>query len=65
MPSTKGEKGLTLSGKELPARDGKPAMLRPGSGVQSDAAGRFFIAAAEGRPVYCGGIISVSPVYEV
>jgi len=65
VPPTKGEKGFTLSGKELPARDGKPAILRPGSGAQVDAAGRFFTAAAEGRPVYCGGIISVSPVYEV
>ncbi len=65
VPPTKGEKGITLSGKELPARDGKPAVLRPGSGVQVDAAGRFFTATAEGRPVYCGGIISISPVYEV
>ncbi len=65
IPPTKGESGYSLAGKELPARNGKPAVIGFGEGVEVDPDGATIRAIQEGRPVYAHKRISVNPAYEI
>lgn len=64
-PPTQGEHGFNLAGKELPAKNGKPAHIKPGDGVEINADGTALTATTEGRPVYSAGTLTVSKLYEV
>lgn len=64
-PPTPGQPGCNLSGKELPARNGKPVVYRLGEGTSLDADDVTIRATQEGRPVFAHRIVSVNPVYEV
>lgn len=65
IPPTPGIPGYNLSGKELPARNGKPAVYRLGEGTVLDADEVTIRATQEGRPVWTHRVIAVNPVYEV
>lgn len=65
IPPTTGTPGFNLTGKELPAKNGKPVVYRLGEGVQLDTDGCTVRAMQEGRPLFSHRIISVNPVYEV
>lgn len=62
---TKGINGFTLTGKEIVAKNGKPAVYRIGEGVELDESTQIIIATQEGRPLYTHKAVSVSPVYEI
>ncbi len=65
IPPTKGEPGVQLSGKTIAARDGKPASIRLGEGIELTPDGLYCKSTQQGRPVYSAGVLSVSPIYEV
>lgn len=65
IPPTLGEPGYNLSGKELPARNGKPVVYRLGEGAKLDPDNVTIRAVQEGRPVFSHRVLSVNPVYEV
>ncbi len=64
-PPTAGTPGYNLSGKDLPARNGKPVMYRLGEGTALDTDNVTIRATQEGRPVFAHRVVSVNPVYEV
>ncbi len=60
-----GQKGYTLNGTELPAREGKKVTLRASSGVEADRSGTKFTATSEGRPIFFAESLEVSPLFTV
>jgi len=65
IPATTGEPGMTVTGRELPAKDGKDVQLQPGKNVKLSDDGMQLIAEINGQVVYNRGRVSVEPVYEV
>ena len=64
-PSVKGETGMTVTGKEIPAKEGKDVNLPKGENVEVSADGMSLIAAMSGQPIFRDGKVCVSAVYEV
>lgn len=65
IPATKGIPGMTVTGKELPAKDGKDVPLVPGKNVKLSEDGMQLIAEINGQVVYAKDRVNVEPVYEV
>lgn len=65
IPATRGEPGTTVTGRELPAKDGKDVQLQPGKNVKISDDGMQLLAEINGQVVYNRGRVSVEPVYEV
>lgn len=65
IPAVPGDKGMTITGVELPAKDGVDVALPIGEHVEASEDGMKVLAAMDGQPVYRDKKISVSPVYEV
>ena len=65
IPATKGVPGMTVFGKELPAKDGKDIPLIPGKNVKLSEDGMQLIAEINGQVVYAKDRVNVEPVYEV
>jgi hypothetical protein len=65
IPPVPGENGMTVTGVELPASDGRDIELPLGENVEASEDGLQIIAAMDGQPVYRDKKISVSPVYEI
>lgn len=63
VPQTVGKSGRTVTGKLLPARDGKPLMIRAGKNVVKD--GNQFFATSDGQVSITNKMITVNPVFEV
>lgn len=63
VPQTVGKSGRTVTGKLMPARDGKPLMIRAGKNVVKD--GNQFISTIDGQVSISNKMISVNPVFEV
>ncbi len=62
---TDGTPGRTVTGKILPARNGRKAMLHPLKNVSCSEDGTRLFAEIDGQPVLSGGKISVLPVLEI
>lgn len=65
IPATKGVPGKTVTGRELPAKDGKDIQLVLGKNTKFNEDQTEIIAEINGQVVYAKGKISVEPVYEV
>ncbi|MCF6097050.1 FapA family protein [Thermovorax subterraneus] len=65
IPPEKGSPGKTVTGKVLPAKDGKQVRLRQGKNVTLSDDGNFFYSAIDGHPVVDRERISVLPVMEI
>lgn len=63
VPQTMGTNGRGVTGRLLPARDGKPLMIRAGKNVTKD--GNQFIATMDGQVSITNKMIMVNPVFEV
>lgn len=64
-PPVPGKMGVTIQGKTIPSRNGKPVILRCGANVDLDESTGTYVALEQGRPVLEGSVLSVLPVYEV
>ncbi|NCN04208.1 MAG: FapA family protein [Spirochaetales bacterium] len=65
VPPKRGANGHTVTGKALPAKDGKPAALEIGNNVKLSNDGSQALASANGQVLLIGGRITVEPVYMV
>jgi len=65
IPPEEGIDGKTVTGKILPAKDGRHVKLRPGKNVDLSEDGRYFYAAIDGHPVVAEEKLSVLPVKEI
>lgn len=64
-PPTKGIVGKTVTGKSIPAKDGKLPKLNIGSNVVMSEDGMKAFSAIDGQPIISGGKLSVIPVLEI
>ncbi|URA10691.1 FapA family protein [Thermospira aquatica] len=64
-PAGKGKPGKTITGRVLPARDGKDVPLLPGNNNHLSPDGLQLISDINGQVVFKNGRINVEPVYEV
>lgn len=65
IPPTKGENGMTVRGRELPAKPGKPKLIKAGKNVIFNKKDQSFYANAEGQASFREKLIFVDTVYEV
>ncbi|MBN1897946.1 MAG: FapA family protein [Spirochaetes bacterium] len=65
VPPQKGQTGKTITGREIPSKDGRDIQLQPGKNVKVSEDRTQMIAEINGQVVYNKGRISVEPVYEV
>lgn len=65
IPPTKGDNGITVRGKEVLAKPGKPKLIRAGKNVIFNEKDQSFYAVAEGQANFHDKIIHVDTVYEV
>lgn len=65
IPATKGQKGKTVTGRDLSAVDGKDLPMPVGKNTKLSEDGNELIAEINGQVVYTKGKVSVEPVYEV
>lgn len=65
VPPTDGQQGVSLSGKLLPTKPGKPARIKAGEGVKLAEDGIRFVATRQGRPALRKGQIRVLPVLDI
>ncbi|MFA6448315.1 MAG: FapA family protein [bacterium] len=63
--ATRGDEGVTVTGKKTAGEWGSDVALKSGANVEVSADGSQFIAAAAGSPKLAGGVISVDPMYVV
>ncbi len=62
---TKGVAGVNVHGKAIPARDGKPAAMRAGVNVESNADGTALVAKVGGRVTCDGTTVTVTEAFEL
>ncbi len=65
IPAEPAEPGLTVTGRVLPAEDGKDESIPIGKNVKLSDDGRTAVAEINGQVVITGGKINVEPVYVV
>ncbi len=65
IPAVPGEKGMTVTAKELPAKEGTDLALPLGENVTATDDGLGIVAAITGQPFIRDNRVSVSPVYKV
>ncbi len=65
IPPTKGKPGVNIFGTDIPALDGKPAVLPRGKNVEISPDGHTLTAAIDGLVNYIDGKVSVFALYEV
>lgn len=65
VPSTEGKNGISVFGKELPAKSGKDVQLKPGKNVVLNDEKDKLYAAIDGQVVLTEEKINVFPIYEV
>jgi len=64
-PAARGEPGRTVTGKLLPANDGKDTVMQVGKNVRLSEDGRTAFADINGQVVIAAGRISVEPVHVI
>jgi hypothetical protein len=64
-PATKGKPGKTITGRVLPARDGRDIQLVPGNNNHLSPDGMQLISDINGQVVFKNGRVHVEPVFEV
>lgn len=65
IPPQPGISGKNVEGEDLPALDGKPAVLPKGKNVEITEDGQFLVASIDGQVNYSNGKVSVYASYEV
>lgn len=65
IPATRGKSGKTLSGRVIPARDGKDIKLMGGPNTHLSPDGNQIIADINGQVIFKNNKIQVEPVFEV
>jgi uncharacterized protein (DUF342 family) len=65
IPPEEGAPGKTVTGRTLPARNGKDAALPIGKNVHVASDGVTIVADMNGQVLVTGGLINVEPVYTV
>ena len=65
QPPVPGEPGKNVLGDELPAEPGKDIDMPLGENVEVGNDGVSILASKDGQPIFKGGKVGVSPVYEV
>lgn len=65
IPPTEGMPGRTVTDKELPARDGRPASPPAGRNTQVSEDGRTLVAAKSGHVEFTGRGFQVKPVLDI
>jgi len=65
VPPMPGIKGKTVTGADVPALEGKPAVLPKGKNVLASEDGQSLVAAIDGQVNYIDGKVSVFATYEV
>lgn len=65
IPPIPGKPGKNVLGFEIPALDGKPAVLPKGKNVEISPDGQSLLASVDGHVNYIDGKVSVFPLYEV
>jgi len=65
IPSEKGKAGRTITGKIIPARDGKDVKLNFGNNTHLSPDGMQVISDINGQVIFKNNKIQVEPVYEV
>ncbi|MCR4434471.1 MAG: FapA family protein [Clostridiales bacterium] len=65
IPPIKGTNGRNVNGMDVPALDGKPALLPRGKNVEADENGQALIASIDGQVTYIDGKVNVYANYEV
>ncbi|MDR2551750.1 MAG: FapA family protein [Treponema sp.] len=65
MPAEAGTAGCTVTGRVIPAKDGRDIALPLGKNVHVDDDGATIIADISGQVILAGGSINVEPVYTV
>lgn len=65
IPPTPGYPGKTVTGKTLPARDGKDIHFKPGKNIDISEDGRKIYSKIDGQPVLSEGKISVLQILEI
>lgn len=64
-PPSKGILGKTVTGEEIPAKDGKPAILPKGKNTKISEDGQKLIATIDGQVNYISGKVNIFQNYEV
>ena len=65
MPPEEGTPGETVTGKTIPAKDGRDTTLPVGKNVHVADSGDTILASMNGQVVVVSGLINVEPVYTV
>ena len=65
IPPTKGENGMTVTGKEIKAKAGKPLFMKAGKNVHFNESDQSFYAKADGLVNFGLKAINIYTVYEV
>ncbi len=65
IPAQLAQIGKTVTGRDIPAKDGKDVQFSPGKNVKLNDDGTELIAEINGQVVFAKGQLSVEPVYEV
>ncbi len=65
IPAQRGKAGKTLTGRIIPARDGKDIKLTPGNNTHLSNDGNQIIADINGQVLFKNNKVQVEPVYEV
>lgn len=65
VPATKGIPGRTVTGRVLPAQNGKDIPLPLGKNVKASEDGTKIVAQINGQVMLVKGLVQVEPVYEV
>ncbi|HOV26862.1 MAG TPA: FapA family protein [Pseudobacteroides sp.] len=65
LPPMPGKAGKTVTGQDIPALDGKPAVLPKGRNVEVSEDGQSLYAVIDGQVCYAEGKVNVFSVYEV
>jgi uncharacterized protein (DUF342 family) len=65
IPPKEGKKGINVFGIDMPALDGKPAVLPRGKNVEVSPDGQSLLSKVDGQVNYIDGKVSVFATYEV
>jgi len=64
-PPTRGQEGVTVTGKKTPGEWGSDVSVKAGANVTSNPDNTQFIAALDGSPKLSDNTVSVDPVYRI
>lgn len=65
IPAQRGKAGKTLTGRIIPAKDGKDVKLNPGNNTHLSPDGNQIIADINGQVIFKNNKVQVEPVFEV